>query len=100
VSSVSLSTFERWWFRRTDAERDLHELRESPSEPAGIRCGSEWCTAFGDPAAACGDHKGVYAGLVHMNRAQRAEARDAGQPYEHGRLWYDPRFDEKPEGES
>lgn len=71
----------------------LHDLVHTDSIERGIRCDTEWCNAFHDHRLMCGDHRGPYAGMVHRNRAERAEARDAHQPYEHGRVFPDPEFD-------
>lgn len=72
----------------------LHDLVDAEVSVAGIRCDTEWCTAFHDWRAPCGDFRGAYAGLSHANRMVRAEARARGEPYEHGRLCFDPLYDE------
>lgn len=52
----------------------LHELDE-PGDVCveGVRCDTEWCTAFSDERAECGDRSGPYAGLAHRNRLDRVD---------------------------
>lgn len=76
------------------ARLELHSLVDSESDPEGIRCDTDFCRAFHDHRVSCGDFRGDYTGLVHFNRARRAEARDAGKPYEHGRLYYDADYED------
>lgn len=64
----------------------FHDLVDSESNPTGIRCDTPWCNAYHDPDVLCGDILGDFTALTHGNRADRAEARDAGEPYEDGVL--------------